>query len=64
MISLTDEQRCHVMELAAPIPIEQRDEFLRELAGELQLHCADDVGSGALHRWPALTRVRAGALRA
>ena len=27
MISLTDEQLCHVMELAAPIPVEQRDEF-------------------------------------
>ena len=50
MISLTDEQLCHEMELAAPIPVEQRDEFLRELAGELQLRGADDVGSGELHR--------------
>jgi hypothetical protein len=48
MISLTDEQLCHVMELAAPIPVEQRDEFLRELAGELRLR--GDVGPGELHR--------------
>ena len=48
MISLTDEQLCHAMELAAPIPVEQRDEFLRELAGELRLR--RDVGPGELHR--------------
>jgi hypothetical protein len=31
-----------------PIPIEQRDEFLRALAGELRLH--PDSGAGELHR--------------
>jgi hypothetical protein len=46
MISLTDEQLRHVMDLAAPIPIEHRDEFLRALAGELR----PDIGSGELHR--------------
>ena len=46
MISLTDEQLAQVMELAAPIPVEQRDEFLRALAGELR----GDVGPGELHR--------------
>jgi hypothetical protein len=34
MIGLTDEHLCLVMELAAPIPMEQRDQFLRVLAGE------------------------------
>jgi hypothetical protein len=48
MISLTDEQLRQVMELAAPIPIEHRSEFLRALAGELRLH--PDIGSGELHR--------------
>jgi hypothetical protein len=37
------------MELATPIPLEQRDEFLRELAGELR-RCRGDVGPGELHR--------------
>jgi hypothetical protein len=31
------------MELGAPIPVEQRDKFLRVLVGELQL--GSDVGS-------------------
>jgi hypothetical protein len=48
MISLSDEQLRHVMHLAAPVPIEQRDEFLRALAGELRLR--PDIGSGELHR--------------
>ena len=34
MIGLTDEQLHTVMELATPIPVEQRGEFLRALAGE------------------------------
>ena len=49
MISLTDEQLRCVMELAAPIPVEQRDEFQRLLAGELRLR-GGDVGPGELHR--------------
>ena len=48
MISLSDEQLQHVMDLAAPVPIEQRDAFLRALVGELQLR--PDLGSGELHR--------------
>jgi hypothetical protein len=48
MIGLTDEQPRTVMELAAPIPVEQRDEFLRVLAGELEHR--GDVGPGELHR--------------
>jgi hypothetical protein len=35
------------MELAAPTPVKQRDEFLRELADELRRR---DVGPGELHR--------------
>jgi hypothetical protein len=50
MIGLTDEQLRTVMELAAPIPVEQRGEFLRALAGELRLRGVDDVGPGELHR--------------
>jgi hypothetical protein len=49
MIGLTDEQLAQVMELAAPIPVEQRDKFLRALAGELHLR-GGDVGPGELHR--------------
>jgi hypothetical protein len=48
VINLTDDQLRTVMELAAPIPVEQRNEFLRMLAGELQLR--GDVGPGELHR--------------
>jgi hypothetical protein len=48
MISLTDDQLRTVMELAAPIPVEQRNEFLRMLAGELEHR--NDVGPGELHR--------------
>jgi hypothetical protein len=48
MIGLTDEQLRLVMELASPIPVAQRDAFLRELAVELRLH--GDVGPGELHR--------------
>jgi hypothetical protein len=48
MISLSDEQLRHVMDLAAPIPLEQRDEFLRAVAGELRLR--PDIGAGELHR--------------
>jgi hypothetical protein len=48
MISLSDEQLVQVTELAAPIPVEQRDEFLRLLAGELRTR--GDVGPGELHR--------------
>jgi hypothetical protein len=48
MISLTDEQLRCVMDLATPVPIEQRDEFLRALAVELRLR--GDVGPGELHR--------------
>jgi hypothetical protein len=46
MISLTDEQLRLVMELAAPIPVKQRDEFLRKLTGELRRR----GGPGELHR--------------
>ena len=38
------------MELATPIPVQPRDAFLRELAGELRLRGAGDVGPGELHR--------------
>jgi hypothetical protein len=48
MIGLTDEQLQLVMSLSAPIPVEQRDAFLRELAVELRLR--GDVGPGELHR--------------
>jgi hypothetical protein len=48
MISLTDQQLQQVMSLASPIPIERRDEFLRELAGELRRR--GDVGPGELQR--------------
>ena len=48
MISLTDEQLRLVMELAAPISVKQRDEFLRKLTGELRRR--SDVGPGELHR--------------
>jgi hypothetical protein len=48
MLSLTDEQLRLVMDLAAPIPREQRDQFLRGLADELRLH--PDIGAGELHR--------------
>jgi hypothetical protein len=44
MISLTDSQLAQVMELAAPIPVEQRDAFLRLLAGELMLGPASCTG--------------------
>jgi hypothetical protein len=47
MISLTDSQLQQILELAAPIPIAQRDSFLRELALELRLR--GDVGPGELH---------------
>jgi hypothetical protein len=49
MIGLTDEALRQVMALAAPIPVAQRDKFLRELAGELRLR-GDDVGPGELQR--------------
>ena len=49
-ISLSDEQLRTVMELATPIPVQPRDAFLRELAGELRLRGAGDVGPGELHR--------------
>ena len=39
-----------MMELAAPIPVQPRDALLRELAGELRLRGAGDVGPGELHR--------------
>jgi hypothetical protein len=48
MIGLTDEQLRQVMALAAPIPVAQRDEFLRELAVELRSR--PDIGAGELHR--------------
>ena len=48
MIGLTDQQLQQVMALASPIPVERRDEFLRELAAELRLR--GDVGPGELHR--------------
>jgi hypothetical protein len=48
MIGLTDEQLRQVMALAAPIPVAQRGEFLRELAAELRLR--PDIGAGELHR--------------
>ena len=48
MISVTDEQLCSCNVASRPIPVEQRDEFLRELAGELRLR--RDVGPGELHR--------------
>ena len=47
-------------ELAAPIPVEQRDAFLRVLAGELELRGADDVGPSELHRLCLEIRRRAG----
>jgi hypothetical protein len=48
VIGLTDEQLHTVVQMAAPIPIVQRDEFLRALACELRLR--GDVGPGELHR--------------
>jgi hypothetical protein len=48
MIGLTDEQLQQVMALAAPIPVVQRDEFLRRLAAKLRVR--GDVGPGELHR--------------
>ena len=48
MISLTDEQLRQVLELAGPIPVAQRDAFLRALAAELRT--CGDVGPGELHR--------------
>jgi hypothetical protein len=57
MISLTDEQLRTVMELATPIPVEQRDRFLRELAGELRLH-RGDVSPGELYRLCVAVRRR------
>jgi hypothetical protein len=48
MIGLTDEQLQLVMSLSTPIPVEQRDGFLRELAAELRLR--PDIGAGELHR--------------
>jgi hypothetical protein len=48
MIGLSDEQLQLVMSLSTPIPIEQRDGFLRELAAELRLR--PDIGPGELHR--------------
>jgi hypothetical protein len=48
MIGLSDEQLQLVMSLSTPIPVEQRDGFLRELAAELRLW--PDIGAGELHR--------------
>ena len=56
MIGLTDEELQHVMDLAAPIPIEQRDAFLRSLAAELRIR--GDVGPGELHRLCVEVRCR------
>jgi hypothetical protein len=48
MLSLDDEQMSILLAIAAPIPLQLRDAFLRALTDELRNR--SDVGAGELHR--------------
>src|SRR5262245_56433204 len=48
MLSLTDSQLEAIMAIAAPIPLERRDAFLRQVAEELAQHA--EPGDGLVHR--------------
>jgi hypothetical protein len=49
MLSLTDEELDVVMNLAAPLPPQTRNNFLEAIAAELQARGAE-VGPGAVRR--------------
>jgi hypothetical protein len=51
-LSLTDEEMSLLRELAAPIPLRQRQEFLLAIAAELETEqtAGTDIGPGLIHR--------------
>jgi len=51
-LSLTDEEMALLRELAAPIPLRQRQEFLLAIAAELETEqtAGADIGPGLIHR--------------
>ena len=46
-IRLTDEQLAVIMTAAEPLPVADRDPFLRDVAERLQGH---EIGDGIIHR--------------
>lgn len=51
-LALTDDELNTIMNLAAVVPIEHRDEFLKNLAGALARY--SDLGVGVVHREAAV----------
>jgi hypothetical protein len=50
-LHLSDEEMDLLLTLAAPIEQRQRDQFLREVAAELEAkRLAGEIGDGAVHR--------------
>jgi hypothetical protein len=51
-LSLTDEEMAMLRELAAPIPLRQRRDFLLAIAAELEAEqtAGAEVGPGLIHR--------------
>jgi hypothetical protein len=50
-LHLNDEEMAVLMDLAAPIDQRQRDQFLHEVAAELEVkRQAGEVGEGSVHR--------------
>jgi hypothetical protein len=50
VISLDDDSMIALMDACRPLRLQDRDQFIRALAGELEKHRPGEVGPGLVHR--------------